>query len=168
VVAELELDVDQAEEAVFSDARDNPGERIFGLKRQVLELLRNLVPMEQVLEQLQRPDATVADDDLDNYFRDVADHLHRTLSQAEVLRDLLTDALNANLAQVSVRQNEDMRTISGWAALIAAPTLLAGIWGMNFRHMPELDWTLGYPLALGSMVAVVLFLFRRFRRSGWL
>ena len=82
--------------------------------------------------------------------------------------DLLTDALNANLAQVSVRQNNDMRTISAWAALIAAPTMLAGVWGMNFTHMPELGWQAGYPVAIGSMLLVVALLRRQFKRSGWL
>jgi magnesium transporter len=86
----------------------------------------------------------------------------------ELVRDLLTDALNANLAQVSVRQNEDMRTISGWAALIAAPTLLAGIWGMNFTHMPELDWWVGYPAALGTMLLASALLWRMFRKRDWL
>ncbi|QXC59812.1 magnesium and cobalt transport protein CorA [Aquihabitans sp. G128] len=166
VIQELELDVDEAEQSVFSDARENPAERIFGLKRQVLDLLRNVLPVVDVLDDLQEPDA--AHPELHAYFRDVADHLRRVIGRAELVRDLLTDALNANLAQVSVRQNDDMRTISGWAALIAAPTLLAGIWGMNFTHMPELDWWVGYPVALGLMALVVVVLYRRFRQSGWL
>ena len=166
VIQELELDVDESEQQVFSDARENPAERIFGLKRQVLDLLRNVLPVVDVLDDLQEPDA--AHPELHAYFRDVADHLRRVIGRAELVRDLLTDALNANLAQVSVRQNDDMRTISGWAALIAAPTLLAGIWGMNFTHMPELDWWVGYPVALASMALVVVVLYRRFRRVGWL
>ncbi len=165
---ELEQDVDEAEATIFGPGRPNPTARIFRLKRQVLELLRNLGPIGEVLDRLQAPDATVAADDLSAYFRDVADHQRRVLSRVELLRDVLSDALNANLAQVSVRQNDDMRTISGWAALIAAPTLLAGIWGMNFTHMPELDWYVGYPLALGFMALVVGLLYRRFRRDGWL
>jgi magnesium transporter len=86
----------------------------------------------------------------------------------EVLRELLSDVLNANLAQVSVHQNDDMRRISAWAAIIAAPTLLAGIWGMNFDHMPELDGQFGYPGAIGLMVLVAVGLWWNFRRSGWL
>ncbi len=168
VVDELEIDVDEAEALVFGEARTNPTARIYRLKRQVMELLRNLMPIGDVLSRLEGRDATVAADDLTAYFRDVADHLRRVLSRAELVRDLLTDALNANLAQVAVRQNDDMRTISGWAALIAAPTLLAGVWGMNFTHMPELAWYLGYPVALGLMVLVVVVLYRRFRRVGWL
>lgn len=165
---ELEQDVDEAEETVFGPGRPNPTARIYRLKRQVLELLRNLGPIGDVLDRLQAPDATVAPDDLAAYFRDVADHQRRVLSRVELLRDVLSDALNANLAQVSVRQNDDMRTMSGWAAVIAAPTLLAGIWGMNFTHMPELDWYLGYPLAIGVMLLVVIILIRQFRRAGWI
>lgn len=168
VIEELELDVDEAEAAVFSDERLNPAERIFGLKRQVLDLLRNVMPMSDVVSDLERADALLVDPSLNHYFRDVHDHLQRVLSRLELVRDLLTDALNANLAQVSVRQNNDMRTISAWAALIAAPTMLAGVWGMNFANMPELGWTAGYPLAIGSMILVVALLWRRFKRSGWL
>lgn len=168
LVEELEADVEEAEAQVFGDARLNPGERIFGLKRQVLELLRNLVPMDDVLADVQMPGGVLVDEALHPYFRDVQDHLRRVLSRLELVRDLLTDALNANLAQVSVRQNNDMRTISAWAALIAAPTMLAGVWGMNFDHMPELDWAFGYPAAIGSMVLAVGILWRHFKRSGWL
>jgi magnesium transporter len=168
VIEELEIDVDEAEAAVFSEERLNPAERIFGLKRQVLELLRNVMPMSDVVADLERSDALLRDSPLQHYFRDVHDHLQRVLGRLELVRDLLTDALNANLAQVSVRQNNDMRTISAWAALIAAPTMLAGVWGMNFAHMPELDWVAGYPVAIGSMVLAVLLLWRRFKRSGWL
>ena len=168
VIEELEIDVDEAEAAVFSDERMNPAERIFGLKRQVLDLLRNVMPMSDVVADLERADGLLVDSSLHHYFRDVHDHLQRVLSRLELVRDLLTDALNANLAQVSVRQNNDMRTISAWAALIAAPTMLAGVWGMNFTHMPELDWTAGYPVAIGSMVLAVALLWRQFKRSGWL
>ena len=134
----------------------------------MLELLRNLVPMDDVLADVQQPGGVLVDEALHPYFRDVQDHLRRVLSRLELVRDLLTDALNANLAQVSVRQNNDMRTISAWAALIAAPTMLAGVWGMNFDHMPELDWAFGYPAAIGSMVLAVGILWRHFKRSGWL
>ena len=168
LISELEVDVDEAEQAVFSGDRLNPAERIFGLKRQVLDLLRNLTPMGDVLDDLLQPESFVLEDTLLPYLRDVADHTHRAIGRLELVRDLLSDALSANLAQVSVRQNDDMRTISAWAALIAAPTMLAGIWGMNFTHMPELDWWFGYPAALGSMVLAVGLLYRRFKRVGWL
>ena len=102
------------------------------------------------------------------YFRDVNDHLLRVQEQLEALRDLLTSILSANLTQVSVRQNEDMRKISAWVAIVAVPTMIAGIYGMNFEHMPELEWTYGYPMALGLMLGICLLLYRRFKRAGWL
>jgi len=168
VIEELEGDVDEAEKSVFSDERDNPAPRIFGLKRQVLELLRNVIPMRELVRDLMVREPVVHEASLEIEFRDVDDHLQRVLSRLELVRDLLTDALGANLAQVGVRQNNDMRTISAWAAIIAAPTLLAGVWGMNFSHMPELDWTIGYPIALASMLGVAGALWRTFKRSGWI
>jgi len=90
------------------------------------------------------------------------------VDQVESFDDLLTNILNANLAQVSVRQNADMRRISAWVAIVAVPTMVAGIYGMNFEHMPELRWRYGYPLALLLMATACLLLFRAFKRSGWL
>lgn len=168
VVSELETDIDEAEEAVFSTDRTNQGPRVYHLKRQVLELRRNVVPVGDVLDDLCEPDIHIVPRELSDYFRDVADHAHRVMGRVEVARELLTDALNANLAQQGVQQNEDMRRISAWAAVIAAPTLLAGVWGMNFTRMPELDWRVGYPLALGLMLTVSAFLAAYFRRVGWL
>jgi magnesium transporter len=106
--------------------------------------------------------------DLREYFRDTHDQLQRVVEQVQTFRDLLTSILEANLTQVSVRQNEDMRKISAWVAVAAVPTLLAGVWGMNFTSMPELDWQFGYPVAVLIMVGVSTFLYFRFKRSGWL
>ena len=102
------------------------------------------------------------------YFRDVHDHAVRAVSQLETFRDLLTSILAANLSQISIRQNEDMRRISAWVAIVAVPTLIAGIYGMNFEHMPELGWTFGYPLAIAVMAVICAALYRYFRRTGWL
>lgn len=170
VLSELETDIDEAEEAVFSDdrSRSNQAPRVYHLKRQVLELRRNIVPVGDLLDDLCEPDAHIVPEPLDEYFRDVADHAQRISGRIELARELLTDALNANLAQQGVQQNEDMRKISAWAAVIASSTFLAGVWGMNFTHMPELDWWLGYPLAIGMMVGVAGALIAYFRRSGWL
>jgi magnesium transporter len=107
-------------------------------------------------------------DELRPYFRDVEDHLIRYVREVESFREMLTSVLAANLTQVSVRQNEDVRKISAWAAIVAIPTLITGIYGMNFEHMPELGWRFGYPLALGAMAAVCLVLYTSFRRAGWL
>ncbi|MCU1352219.1 MAG: Mg2 transporter protein CorA family protein [Acidimicrobiales bacterium] len=168
VVDALELDVQEVEIQVFSDDRGNPAERIYKLKREVLDGLRNVTPLMDVLTPLMRGEVRWCPEALTEYFRDVADHLQRVLGRIEMTRDLLTDALDANLAQVSVRQNDDMRTISAWAAIIAAPTMLAGVWGMNFSHMPELDAALGYPLALALMFTIAVTLWRTFKHSGWL
>jgi magnesium transporter len=106
--------------------------------------------------------------DLDEYFRDVHDHLRRVGGEIAGFRDLLGSALHANLTQVSVRQNEDMRKISAWVAILAVPTMVAGIYGMNFEHMPELHWRFGYPTVLVLIAVACLLLYRRFRQAGWL
>ena len=168
VLSELEIDIDEAEADVFSNQRVSQAARIYRLKRQVLELSRNVMPVSDVVGGLCSTEARLVPPDLRDYFGDVADHAHRIIDRIHVASELLSDALNANLAQVSVQQNDDMRRISAWAAMIAAPTLLAGIWGMNFEHMPELEWYLGYPLALGLMGVVVVILWRSFRRAGWI
>src|SRR6185436_6486142 len=105
---------------------------------------------------------------LDTYFRDILDHLIRLSQRIEGLRELLTNVLQANLAQVGVRQNEDMRKISAWVAILAVPTMIAGIYGMNFDDMPELRWGLGYPAVLTLMLVICLGLWRYFKRVGWL
>ena len=105
---------------------------------------------------------------MSSYFRDVRDHLERVVEQIENQRELLTSVLTANLTQVGVRQNEDMRKISAWVAIVAVPTMIAGVYGMNFEHMPELRWSFGYPLIVAVMVTACTLLYRRFRRIGWL
>ena len=100
--------------------------------------------------------------------RDVADHLAQVIDHIESFDRLLTDVLHAHLARVGVSQNEDMRKISAWVAIAAMPTMIAGIYGMNFEHMPELGWKFGYPMALGIMALVCFVLHRLFRKSGWL
>jgi magnesium transporter len=102
------------------------------------------------------------------YFRDVNDHLVRVHEQLESFRDLLTGVLQANLAQVTVRQNEDLRKISAWVAIVAVPTMIAAIYGMNFDHMPELEWSFGYPLAIAVMLVLCGGLYRYFKKVGWL
>jgi magnesium transporter len=103
-----------------------------------------------------------------DYLRDVDDHLRRVTNQVEGDDELLDSILDANLTRVSVQQNDDMRKISAYAALFAVPTMVAGVYGMNFDHMPELHWAYGYPYALVLMASVVLVLYRAFKRSGWL
>jgi len=165
----IEIDIQQVEEQVFAGGREsNPAERIFKLEREVLEFQRAVVPLATPLDRLARGHFEPICDPLHSYFRDVHDHLLRVSAQIDTQRQLLSSALQAHLAQVTVRQNEDVRRISSWAALAAIPTAVAGIYGMNFEHMPELEWTYGYPLILGLVVAACVLLYRRLRRAGWL
>src|SRR3954463_9936540 len=125
-------------------------------------------PLIEPLQRLAAGDVPHVHEDIQEYFRDIYDHAARANDSVEAMREMLNGILDANTAQVSVRQNEDMRKISAWVAIAAVPTLLAGIWGMNFEHMPELNWTLGYPMALLVIATVMFVLFRLFKRAGWL
>jgi magnesium transporter len=168
VIAALDRDVEEVEREVFSPAGTNPAERIYELKRHVLELHAAVSPLAEPLDRLARGRHELIHETMRAYFRDVHDHLLRVIDQVESHRDLLTSVLAANMTQVTVRQNEDMRRISAWAAIILAPTLVAGLYGMNFKHMPELGWTYGYPVVLAVIATICVFLYRYFRRIGWL
>jgi magnesium transporter len=164
----LANDIQQIEEQVFSTDRTNPAERIYRMEREVLEFSRAVMPLTPAIDRLARGHFSLIDDELHEYFRDVHDHLLREGQRIDGFRDLLGSALQANLTQVSVRQNEDMRRITAWVAILAVPTMVAGIYGMNFKHIPELQWTYGYPAVLLVILAICLSLYRRFRRDGWL
>lgn len=168
IIDALAVDIAEIESDVFSVERSNPAPRIYSLKRQVLEMLHNVEPLIGPLDVLTTGRGREGDDRLDEYFRDVADHVRRLTTQLHTVNNTLSDALQANLAQVSVAQNEDMRTMSAWAAIFLVPSLLAGVWGMNFQGMPELDWRFGYPIALTAMILTSVVLWWQFRRSGWL
>jgi magnesium transporter len=171
VVAGLDNDVHEVELAVFADQADDAdeaAERIYFLKREVLELRDALAPLVKPLHDLASVRIEFVHEDTREYFRDVSDHLARMVEEVGRINDLLASVLSANLTRVSVRQNEDMRKISAWAAILAVPTALAGIYGMNFGHMPELDWQLGYPAVLAVMAVICVALHRAFKRSGWL
>jgi magnesium transporter len=168
VVEGVENDIQEIEQQVFSSTRDNPVERIYKMEREVLEFSRAVTPLTPAIDRLSRGHFDLIDDDLHEYFRDVHDHLLRVGQRIDGFRDLLSSALQANLTQASVRQNEDMRKITAWVAIIAVPTAVAGIYGMNFKHMPELQWTFGYPLVLAVILVSCVILYLRFRRSGWL
>ncbi|WP_210503755.1 magnesium/cobalt transporter CorA [Nocardioides xinjiangensis] len=168
VGASLEVDVDEVEESVFSPARTDDSNRIYVLKREIAEVRRAVMPLREPMRRF----AHGADDRVTahtaTYFRDVADHLQRVSEVIDNLDQLLSTAFDAQVARISVQQNEDMRKISAGAALVVVPTLIAGIYGMNFDHMPELHWTYGYPFAVGLMAGVAAALFAWFKRSGWL
>jgi magnesium transporter len=169
VIADLlDDDLHELEEQVFSPARTNDAETIYKLKREVLEFRRAVVPLVEPLRIAASGLLPGIGADARPFFRDVADHTQRVADQIEQQDKLLTDILHANLAQVGVRQNEDMRRISAWVAMAAVPTMIAGIYGMNFRHMPELNWRYGYPLVLMLMAGACTWMYKAFRRSGWL
>jgi magnesium transporter len=168
VVEALDRDVRNLEAEVFSERREDSTQRIYSLKREVLELHDVVAPLHEPLERLERLTSPLIPKKLWPYFRDVKDHVVRYVREIDGFRELLNSVLTANLTQASVRQNEDVRKISAWAAIVAVPTLITGIYGMNFEHMPELGWTLGYPLALTLMAFVCFLLYRNFKRAGWL
>jgi magnesium transporter len=168
VADRVETDIDQVETNVFARQVHGRIARIYQLKRELVEFKRAVMP-------LQRPLTAMVDGRLGNMpvevmrnFRDVNDHLLRTVEQVVSYDDLLNSILQARLAQVSVDQNNDMRKIAAWAAIAASQTAIAGIYGMNFAYMPELHWKYGYPAVLLLMFTFAAGLYRLFRRSGWL
>ncbi len=161
----LEDDVDEIEAAVFAPRVGRDVGRLYQFKREVLEFRRSVVPLQGPLAELRAaPEMACFTEEM----RDVDDHLQRVSEQVAGFDELLNALLDSQLARVSVQQNDDMRKISAWVAIAAVPTMLAGIYGMNFDHMPELHWTFGYPLLIGVMVLVCTGLYRLFRKSGWL
>ena len=168
VVDELIVDVDEIETSVFSADRTHDSARIYVLKRELAEVRRAVLPLREPLVRLAGGDEPSITEQAAPFFRDGADHLARAAETVDSLDALLSTAFEAYLAQISVQQNDDMRKISAGAALVVVPTLIAGIYGMNFQHMPELDWTYGYPFALGLMAAVAVGLWVLFKKSGWL
>ncbi|MFG3548737.1 magnesium and cobalt transport protein CorA [Streptomyces sp. NPDC047725] len=169
VIEAVQEDIDQVETDVFAEdgARVDPG-RIYQLKRELLELKRAVVPLGRPVEELATRPSRAVDPEIQAYFRDVSDHLLRATEQIAAFDELLNSILQAHLAQVTVAQNEDMRKITAWAAIVAVPTMVCGVYGMNFDHMPELGWRYGYALVLGVISAACLTLYRGFRRNGWL
>jgi magnesium transporter len=168
VLAGIEDDIEEVEEEVFSPARTNSAQRIYKLKREATEMHRAVAPLVDPLQRLSEGQYDMVATDMHEYFRDVYDHVLRANETVDSFRESLASALNANLTQVGVRQNDDMRKISAWAAILVAPTLVTGIYGMNFEHMPELTWPVGYPGALSAIVLLCIALYAYFKRVGWL
>jgi magnesium transporter len=176
VATELQTDLEELEAEVFSPdggGSRHTASRIYTFKRQVLEFRRATGPLTLPMTRLAGSGPSGAavpfvDDSARPFFRDVGDHLARVNESVEGLDRLVSDVLSAHLAQISVRQNDDMRKISAWAAMAAVPTMIAGIYGMNFDHMPELHWRLGYPAVILLMAVLEVLLFRLLRRRGWL
>jgi magnesium transporter len=169
VIDGIAMDVEEVEAEVFSGAGANPAERIYRLKREVLEFRRAVSALMGPMQRLSSKQAGLPlDPRTGEYFRDVHDHLVRDHERIVGFDELLTNALQANIAQITMRDNRDMRRISAWVAILAVPTMVFGLYGMNFEHMPELKWTYGYPAVIVAVLAVCALLYRTFKRTGWL
>jgi magnesium transporter len=168
VAGAVEEDVDELEASVFSPDRTDDIGRLYQLKRELMALRRAVTPLEMPLQKLADRPVDVVPEAIRSYFRDVLDHAIRVRDQVAALDELLSSILQASLARTTLADNEDMRKISAWAGIIAVPTAIAGIYGMNFRFMPELDWRWGYPLVLFVITVACVLLYRGFKRNGWL
>lgn len=164
----LQGDIDEVENNVFSPERTHDIERIYQLKRDLIGLKRAVTPLAEPLRQLASRTYGTVPLEIREYFRNVEDHLSRVREQVASFDELLTTVLQANLSQVTVAESEDMRKISAWVAILAVPTAVSAIYGMNFQYMPELQWRFGYPLVLLLIATVCGALYRGFRRNGWL
>ncbi|MCM2577011.1 magnesium and cobalt transport protein CorA [Streptomyces meridianus] len=168
VIDAVESDVEQLEADVFSPERTDEAGRIYQLRREVLELRQAVLPLTLPLRKLAEGRVPGVSPEIATYMRDVNDGLTQASERITAFGDVLDGVLAAGLARLSVQQNTDLRRISAWAAIIAVPTMIAGIYGMNFEHMPELHWTFGYPLVLIVIVIACALIHRAFRRNGWL
>jgi magnesium transporter len=161
-------DIEEIESDVFASRAPSDIERIYQLKRDVIEMKRTVTALATPLHELADRPQRLVHPDIREYFRDVEDHLTRASEQVSNFDELLTTIVQANLAQVTVAQNEDMRKISAWVAILAVPTAVAGVYGMNFGNMPELSLRFGYPVVLAVMALSCTALYRGFKRNGWL
>jgi magnesium transporter len=168
IATELENDVINLETKVFSGKRQTFSQEIYFLKRELIEYRHAIEPLVIPLQKLTSEIHVQTPQALKPFFRDTLDHLLRACEHASGMDSLLTTALQADLAHVQVRQNEDVRKISAWVALAAGPTMIAGIYGMNFKFMPELEWRFGYPLVLVVVTSLSSFLFYKFKKADWL
>ena len=168
IAGELEQDVLQVENRVFNGKLQTQSQDIYFLKREVIEFRHAIDPLLSPLQKLASEGAPHINPTLTPFFRDTLDHLSRASDAAAGLDTLLTSALQADLAHIQVQQNSDMRKITSYVALASVPTMVAGIYGMNFEYMPELGWKFGYPLVVGSLIVLTGVLYRKFKKSKWL
>ena len=169
VVEAFENDVDLVETAVFALRSEIGVEQMYLIKRELMELRRAVMPLTGPLRKLGEDGCGVlVPETLHSYFRNVNDHLTIVNERLVNFDELLTTLVNATLAKVSLQQNNDMRKISSWVAIIAVPTMIFGMYGMNFDHMPELHWKYGYPFVLSSTLVACVLLYRLFKRNRWL
>ncbi len=164
----MECDIDNIEEVAFSPGRTIDVEPIYLFKRELVELRRCVVPLGVAFQRIQTENKDLISKEVRRYLRDVADHHTEAADQIASYDDMLNSLIQAALARVGMQQNNDMRKMAAWAAILAVPTMVAAIYGMNFHFMPELNWTWGYPGIMAVMTLVCLVLYFQFRNRNWL
>jgi magnesium transporter len=169
VLDALDVELEQIETRIFAGQNNRAIiEALYSLKQKLMTLKHATSPLLEAIGKLYGGRVPYQCSRLQEYFRDISDHLVRLNQSIESLREMLTTAISVNLSLLTVQESEITKRLAACAALVAVPTLIAGVYGMNFRHMPELDWQFGYPLAVGSMAAIDVYLFYRFRKAKWL
>jgi magnesium transporter len=165
----LETELEKIEELIFSNGkqRDNI-ERLYELKSKVTTVRHVVAPLMEAVGRLHGGRVPSMCQDTQEYFRDVHDHLHRIIASLDTIRDTIGTAIQVNLSMTAIEESEVNKRLAAWAAIFAICTAFAGVWGMNFKFMPELEWKYGYPFALTVMISVCVYLYRRFKRAGWL
>ena len=165
----LETELEDIEERMFANQATRANiEALYQLKHKLMVLKHATEPLIEAMGRLHGGRVVPLCVSLQEYFRDVHDHLVRLNQSIDSLRDMLTTATSVNLSLITIQENEVVKRLASYAALVAVPTMIAGIYGMNFQHMPELNWIYGYPLAVISMAAIDIYLFYRFRKAKWL
>ena len=164
----VEDDIDEMEELVFSSRSSVSAETIYMMNHEITELRRSVIPLGTPLRRLVDGSIPLIHDEVRLYFRDVEDHQTSVAERISAYDELLTSLVNAALTKITLQQNTDMRKISAWVAILAVPTMIAGIYGMNFDYIPELHWRLGYPLVIVTVLVICTVLYRVFRRNRWL
>lgn len=169
IIDALEMELEKIEERIFipGSQRDNI-ERLYELKRKVMQVRHAVVPLLEAIGKLHGGRVPSVCRNTQEYFRDVHDHLLRISAALDTMRETIGTAIQVNLSMVALEEGEVNKRLAAWAAIFAVLTAFAGIWGMNFKHMPELDWRFGYPAALTLMAVVCGSLYRRFKKAGWL
>ncbi len=165
----IETKLETIEELIFAGTSPRANiEALYGLKQQLMTLKHATAPLHEAIGKLYGGRVPQICTGLGEYFRDISDHLGRISQNIEGAREMVTTAISVNLSMITLQENEVTKRLAGYAALVAVPTLIAGIYGMNFEHMPELKWVWGYPLSLATMVGIDGYLFYRFRKAKWL
>lgn len=169
VLNALEMELEQIEQQIFASGNGRKNlQDLYGLKQKLVTMKHAIAPLLEAVGKLYGGRVPQVCSNLQDYFRDIGDHLLRLNQTIDAVRDMVITAISVNLSMITLEENQTMKSLAAYAALVAVPTLIAGIYGMNFAHMPELDWRFGYPLSLSLMAGIDFYLYRRFLKSGWL